>query len=240
MIRPSPRRVAKTIQRAASRKPGSYPLWMLIVLVCVVAAIVLFSLLSDKVLPPHDPAQQTTTQGSEQQGTQNAQEGSQKGSQKNVHKTATTTVYKTKAFKVYDGDTFHAMVNGVNERVRVIGIDAPEMDDEDFPEEAKASQRYASQLVNNKTVWLEVDNGAERDRHGRILAYVWLVDPAGFDDKEEHIIQNTLNGRMLDAGYAKSLTVKPNTTYREIFESRSHWARKNDVGLWPTGVFARR
>jgi len=152
---------------------------------------------------------------------------------------ADTTIHKVKPFNIYDGDTFHAMVEGKDEKIRVIGIDTPEMDDPVFGAEAKQARQFTVSLIEGKTVWLEVDVGAERDQYGRLLAYVWLVDPTDMQDKAKQVAQNTLNGRLVAEGYAKSVTYKPNTTYADLFEGLAKQAQKDGLGLWPTGVFGK-
>jgi len=149
-----------------------------------------------------------------------------------------TTIYKVVPFNIYDGDTFHAMVNGTDERVRVTGINAPEMDDPNYGAEAIQAKDFTASLIDGKTVWLEVDKGAERDQYGRLLAYVWLVDPTALSDKSKQVAENTLNGRLASEGYAKALTIKPNTTYADVFESLANQAKKDSQGLWPSGVFS--
>jgi endonuclease YncB( thermonuclease family) len=78
---------------------------------------------------------------------------------------------------VIDGDTLDVMLSsGKRERVRLIGIDAPERGD---CYAAQASSR-ARALAQGKRVVLKGDaTQATRDRYGRLLAYVWL--PGGKD-----------------------------------------------------------
>jgi len=150
---------------------------------------------------------------------------------------ADTTTYRVTAFKVYDGDTFHALIDGVDERIRLIGVNAPEINDPTYAKEAEAARVFAASLIEGKTVWLVVDTGAERDRFGRILAYVWLTDPALATNIRAGIGRNTLNGRLVSEGYASPMTIKPNTTYAEVFESLASQAKTEGRGLWPSGVF---
>lgn len=68
--------------------------------------------------------------------------------------------------RVIDGDT--AELNG-QDRVRLLGIDAPE-EGEPFHDSAKA---YLSNLALNKQVALKFD-ARKRDGYGRLLAYIYL------------------------------------------------------------------
>lgn len=75
---------------------------------------------------------------------------------------------KVKVVRVIDGDTFE-IESG--EKVRMIGINTPEISDI-FGKEAKY---YLSELILNKTVELQSDNiSKDRDRYQRLLRYVIL------------------------------------------------------------------
>jgi micrococcal nuclease len=77
---------------------------------------------------------------------------------------------------VIDGDTVHADVRGRDERVRLIGIDTPEVGQCDA---AKATA-LARRIATGRNVTLIGDpTQATRDRYGRLLAYVVL--PSGRD-----------------------------------------------------------
>ena len=94
---------------------------------------------------------------------------------------------------VIDGDT---IVLSCGERVRFIGLDAPEIGE---PGADEATQ-FVRELVEGKTVWLEAD-GADRDRWGRLRRYVWLQQPANPQD-ETQIRQYQLNALLIAAGHA--------------------------------------
>jgi|SRR5207249_1313384 len=77
--------------------------------------------------------------------------------------------------RIIDGDTFDAAVGGRRDRVRPIGVDAPEATSkvELYGQEATA---FARRWLSGKTVWLERDV-QPRDRYRRLLAYVFLEPP---------------------------------------------------------------
>jgi micrococcal nuclease len=76
---------------------------------------------------------------------------------------------------VVDGDTIKVKVAGVTERIRVIGIDTPELASRDCYAQ-EASSRMQS-LVQSKSVALVADpTQADRDRYGRLLRHVRLAD----------------------------------------------------------------
>jgi len=74
---------------------------------------------------------------------------------------------------VVDGDTVHVRVSGGrDERVRLIGIDTPEVGQCD----AVAATALARRLAAGRAVTLVGDpTQATRDRYGRLLAYVSIV-----------------------------------------------------------------
>ena len=73
--------------------------------------------------------------------------------------------------RVVDGDTVHVDVSGRDEKVRLIGIDTPEVGQCDA---AKATT-LARQLTQGRAVRLVGDpTQSTRDRYGRLLAYVWV------------------------------------------------------------------
>lgn len=122
--------------------------------------------------------------------------------------------------QVIDGDTIEVEVDGSRERVRYIGIDTPERDDE--RPEVRAMARRATEanrrLVGGRRVRLEFD-AEERDRYGRLLAYVWVGD-------------TLVNERLLREGYAQLLTIPPNVRYAERFLAAQREAREEGLGLW--------
>jgi micrococcal nuclease len=73
---------------------------------------------------------------------------------------------------VVDGDTIDVrLTSGVDERVRLIGIDTPERG---VCGAARATA-YASALASGRRATLVGDpTQARRDRYGRLLAYVWV------------------------------------------------------------------
>jgi micrococcal nuclease len=88
---------------------------------------------------------------------------------------------------VSDGDTVHVNLNGLDERVRIIGFNCPEVShpdlgikEEPYGKEAKA---YTERQLTGKKVWLELDV-QERDNYGRLLAYVWLEPPTSGSEEE--------------------------------------------------------
>jgi micrococcal nuclease len=77
---------------------------------------------------------------------------------------------------VYDGDTIKVRFsNGDERRVRLIGVDCPEIDAPDKEESlrAKLARRFSFYHLFRKAVELTYESERE-DKYGRLLAYVWI------------------------------------------------------------------
>jgi micrococcal nuclease len=73
--------------------------------------------------------------------------------------------------RVVDGDTLHVRVDGRDETVRLLGIDTPELSPMECG--ARAATRMLTRLAEGRRVELISDSTQdERDRYGRLLAYV--------------------------------------------------------------------
>lgn len=144
--------------------------------------------------------------------------------------TSTPAVVEATVLKHTDGDTARFLLaGGAEERVRFIGIDTPEVGENAEPLGDAAASFTASEIPVGSTVWLETDADL-RDRHGRLLAYVWLEPPASADPAE--VAAHMLNARLLSQGYALTLTVPPNVKHVEVFGTLAETARRSGVGLW--------
>ena len=71
--------------------------------------------------------------------------------------------------KIVDGDTYDVIRNGVQTRVRMEGIDAPERGMDYY----KVSKDYLGSLCMNKKIRLQV---SKKDRYGRLIAKTYLPD----------------------------------------------------------------
>lgn len=123
--------------------------------------------------------------------------------------------------RVVDGDTIVVNYNGTNEKVRLIGVDTPEsvhVDKSKNTEEGVKVSDYTKAQLTGKKVALELDV-QERDKYGRILAYVYL----------DGVMYNKT---LLEIGYAKVATYPPNVKYVDDFTKIQEIARENKVGLW--------
>jgi micrococcal nuclease len=133
--------------------------------------------------------------------------------------------------RAVDGDTLK-LVNG--ERVRLIGIDTPEVHESEklYRDSRKSGQdvktiqamgrrsaAFTKGLVEGKTVRLEFDV-EKRDKYKRLLAYVYLPDGT------------FVNAEIVKQGYASLMTYPPNVKHAEEFLKLYRQARDSKLGLW--------
>jgi len=146
---------------------------------------------------------------------------------------AKPAVIQGKVLSVVDGDTAHIQLQGRVERVRFIGVDAPELShpslgiqEEPYGVQAKD---YATKKLQGRTVWLELDV-VQRDKYGRLLAYIWLSVPTS--TSELSVRAKMFNAQLLLDGYASVLTIPPNVKYSQLFVKFQQEARSKGRGLW--------
>jgi micrococcal nuclease len=91
----------------------------------------------------------------------------------------TPRLEKVRVVSVHDGDTITISLDGRSEKVRLVGIDTPELRDEraEYRREAEAARDFARSALKGKTVTLEADRRqGDRDGYARLLRYVILGD----------------------------------------------------------------
>ena len=107
-----------------------------------------------------------------------------------------------KVIRIIDGDTFE-IENG--DKVRMIGIDAPELKDN----EGLESKNHLKLLIENKYVSLIKDEkNKNKDFFGRLLRYVYLED-------------SDINLKMIEDGYANVYTKFKFTKSKEYTNSKN-------------------
>ena len=112
--------------------------------------------------------------------------------------------------KIVDGDTYDIILNGIQTRIRMQGIDTPERGMDYY----KVAKEYLGKLCLNKKVRVV---GTEKDRYGRLLAKSYLPD--GLEIGEE----------MIRAGMAWHFTKYSNDPTLARLEREARAAR---IGLW--------
>ncbi len=121
--------------------------------------------------------------------------------------------------RVVDGDTVHC--DGLGS-VRLIGIDAPERSQPPFY--ARSRDALLRLVPVGTRVALERDVEA-RDRNGRALGYLWL-------DGE------LVNWRLVQEGFAVTLTYPPNVQYADALAAAQRDAVRAKRGLWADDGFS--
>ena len=124
---------------------------------------------------------------------------------------------------VTDGDTLTVEFNGVNERVRLIGINTPE-NGECFAAEATAELRS---LTVGTTVTLVTDR-TNRDAFGRLLRYVFV------DDLQRGSV--FVNEVLVEGGFAIANRYEPDTARADVLDAAQARAQDAGRGLWASGA----
>lgn len=121
--------------------------------------------------------------------------------------------------QVQDGDSIR-LVSG--ERVRLIGVNAPELAREGRPAQPlaqAAKQNLKQQLAKLDEVMLVYDRERE-DHYGRTLAYVFT--PAG----------ESVGAALLREGLAFHIAIPPNTHLADCLASAQAQAKRAGRGVW--------
>jgi micrococcal nuclease len=134
-----------------------------------------------------------------------------------------------------DGDTLKVRIDGKKFRVRMLGIDAPECREnpraltqsskggiklQTVLDQGRRSHEHLRKLLRGTNkLRLELDV-QEKDRYGRLLAYVYLQDGT------------MLNEKMVADGYAMLLTYPPNVKYVKRLRRALQQAELSKKGLW--------
>ena len=129
--------------------------------------------------------------------------------------------------RVIDGDTIEVSIGGQEEDVRYIGVDTPETVKPGTPVQCYGPQASAEnhRLVDGRTVRLVFDR-ERRDVYGRLLAYVYTGAP-GEAGKSRFV-----NASLVRGGYARTLTIPPNTAHVSLLGRLQARAGRAGRGLW--------
>ena len=127
---------------------------------------------------------------------------------------------------ITDGDTVYVWPEDDSEgfKVRMIGIDTPEIAHEDgevadcYGDEATA---FTASQIQDQLAWLTFDAEC-LDYYDRVLAYIIR------DEGEEGFFNRVLARQ----GYATQLTVQPNSSFADDFADDVAAAKEDNLGLW--------
>jgi len=141
--------------------------------------------------------------------------------------------------RVVDGDTLEISLNGLKEKIRLIGVDTPEshqsakldrdaertgQDKQTIRALGKQATAFTQSLAPPGTT-IRLEHGQEaRDRYGRVLAFVWLPDGT------------MLNEQIICQGFGNAYTRFPfKQEYMDRFRACEQEARAAKRGLWAGG-----
>ncbi len=116
--------------------------------------------------------------------------------------------------EVTDGDTIIVVRGSLEEKLRLIGINAPETG-ECIADEAT---RALEELLLDREVSLVADQ-SDRDRYGRLLRYVWVDDVF-------------VNAALVESGLALARDYPPDTAMVDVLAAAETTARDAGIGLW--------
>ncbi len=140
--------------------------------------------------------------------------------------THSTMPSETRVVRIIDGDTIVVLVNGVQEKIRLIGVDTPEtFDSRGTPQcLGEEASNFVTSLLENQIVRLEADQSQDdRDKYGRLLRYVYLEDIL-------------INKEIIARGYGYEYTYRRPYKYQTNFRNAEQTARENQIGLWALGA----
>ncbi len=126
-----------------------------------------------------------------------------------------------KVNRVVDGDTLKVTVENREETIRLLLVDTPETKHPTKPVQpfGPEASNFAKETLEGKEIGLELDV-SERDKYGRLLAYVWIGD-------------RMFNEMLLEEGLARVAYIyQPNVKYVDQFQEIQRNAQEEGVGIW--------
>ena len=135
--------------------------------------------------------------------------------------TEASTTYAV--IKVVDGDTIEINHDGKAVKIRLIGINTPEVVDPRRPVQCfgREASQEAHRLLDGAYVMVHTDPSQDTyDKYGRLLAYVFRSDDM------------FINEHMISEGYAHEYTYDLPYKYQREFKVAEKLARESHKGLW--------
>ncbi|HMK49074.1 MAG TPA: thermonuclease family protein [Thermodesulfovibrionales bacterium] len=119
---------------------------------------------------------------------------------------------------VSDGDTVTVMIDRKEEKIRLIGIDAPELGQKPWGQKSKL---FLQDLLKSSGWKVQPEYDVDkRDKYGRLLAYLRAADG------------QLINLLMVKNGYAAIYTFPPNVKYVRELRDAQRDARDKKLGIW--------
>lgn len=127
---------------------------------------------------------------------------------------------------VADGDTVTIEIDGRRERLRYIGVDAPELANADTGLAAECGAEAARAanlaLVADGTIALERDE-SDRDRFGRLLRHPWIATDGAWLLVTEALVAD---------GSVEARSFPPDTLHDGRLETAERGAIEGGAGIW--------
>jgi len=139
----------------------------------------------------------------------------------------TSNLLNAEVTKVVDGDTLQVMIDGKKETIRLLLVDTPETVHPSKPVQpfGPEASDFLKEKVNGEEVQIELGIG-ERDKYGRLLAYVYHHN-------------QMINKLLLEKGLARVAYVfEPNTKYVDEFYDIQKQAQQKEIGIWSLENYA--
>ncbi len=121
---------------------------------------------------------------------------------------------------VYDGDT---VLLDSGEKLRIIGLNTPELGYEDRPPQAfaEAATLALEALLSRHQHRVSLRYGQQRfDNYARTLAHVFLADGS------------SVAAQLIEQGLATALTIPPNTWNTNCYHDAERRAHDRQLGIW--------
>ncbi|WP_456471987.1 calcium-activated nuclease EcnA [Methanocaldococcus sp.] len=147
--------------------------------------------------------------------------------------------YVGKVVKVVDGDTVYVEVNGKLWKIRLLGVDCPEIHKKNNPHEYRIDGHYITnitylyiwglkakefaekELDHHKVIIVFDPEAPKKDRYGRYLAYIYI-------NKSGRLVN--FNEELLKYGYARVYISK--FSLLDEFLRLEKEAKKERRGMW--------
>ncbi len=129
--------------------------------------------------------------------------------------------------RVVDGDTIVLAMHGRDQKIRIIGLDTPEVVAPHKPVQCYGPEATveAQKVLNGQTIILTTDpSQGEYDVYHRILGYVFLADGTNY---EEYMLEN---------GFGREYTYRTPYQYQKQFRAAQTRAKNSKKGLWKVCV----
>jgi len=133
----------------------------------------------------------------------------------------TTAHLPATVIRVVDGDTIVVRLDhGGEEKIRLLGVDTPEVVDPRKPVQCfgHVASAFTKSQLTGRRVSLELD-AEQRDKYGRLLAYI-ILDGHRYNDQ------------LLERGYARFLVIPPNGSHARTMLFEELAAKASLLGLW--------